>query len=68
MPEYIKYFFANKGGVAYSDKKFQKKKDSENYVSLLTVKRLYECRLYGNDLYPNLNKYLNMKIISDEQA
>ncbi len=64
MPEYLKYFFSRSGGVVYSDKCFQKKKDAENYVSLLTVRRLYECGLYGDDLYPNLNKYLNAKIIS----
>jgi hypothetical protein len=45
----------------YSDKSFQKKKDSENYVALLAVRRLYEVGLYGDDLYPNLNRFLNQK-------
>lgn len=66
MPEYLKFFFAKSGGIVFSDKCFQKKKDSENYVSLLTVRRLYECGMYGDDLYPNLNKYLNAKIISED--
>ena len=68
MPEYLKYFFSRSGGVVYSDKCFQKKKDSENYVSLLAVRRLYECGLYGDDLYPNLNRYLNAKIINNDST
>jgi hypothetical protein len=61
LPDYLKYFFIKNGGVVYSDKSFQKKKDSENYVALLAVRRLYEVGLYGDDLYPNLNRFLNQK-------
>lgn len=67
MPHYLKYFFPRSGGVAYSDKSFQKKKDSENYVALLAVKRLYDVGLYGDDLYPNLNRYLNSKFVDNNQ-
>jgi hypothetical protein len=53
----------------YSDKSFQKKKDSENYVALLAVRRLYEVGLYGDDLYPNLNRFLNQKyMIPSEES
>lgn len=68
MPEYLKYFFYRSGGVVYSDKTFLKKKDSENYVSLLAVRRLYECGLFGDDLYPNLNRYLNARLITEDMS
>ena len=56
MPDYLKYFFARAGGVVYSDRQFIKKKEAENYVALLAVRRLYEVGFYGDDLYPNLNR------------
>ncbi len=59
IPEFLKYFFVKTGGVIHSDKIFPKKRDSENYVALNAVKQLYLYGLYGEDLYPNLNRYLN---------
>ncbi len=61
MPDYLKFFFARAGGVVYSDRQFIKKKDAENYVALLAVRRLYEVGFFGDDLYPNLNRQLNFK-------
>lgn len=59
LPEYLKYFFSESGGVIKSSRGFAKKREAENYVSLVAVKRLYTCGLYGEDLYPNINRFLN---------
>ncbi len=66
LPSYLKYFFPRSGGIVYPDKEFLKKKDSENYAYLLAVKRLYDVGLYGDDLYPNLNRYLNKKLLTED--
>ena len=57
LPEYLKYFFFDTGGKIRSDKSFSKKKESENYATLIAVKRLYQYRLFGDDLYPSLTRF-----------
>lgn len=37
VPDYLKYYFHETGGVITSSIPFNKKKDSENYVNLLAV-------------------------------
>lgn len=64
VPEYLKYFFADSGGLVVPDLTFPKKKESENYAYLLAVKRLYAFGLFGEDLYPNINRYLNQKLLN----
>ncbi len=59
LPEYLKYFFYTIGGVIHGDRGFSKKREAENYVHLIAVKQLYACGLYGEDLYPNLSRFLN---------
>ena len=56
VPEYMKYYFTDCGGILTTDTSFNKKKESENYVYLMAVKRLYEYGLYGDDMYPALDR------------
>lgn len=63
LPEFLKFFFFETGGVIFSDRGFQKKREAECYVNLLAVKQLYYFGLYGEDLYPNFNRYLNQILL-----
>lgn len=61
VPEYLKYFFHETGGLVQSSIPFSKKKDSENFVFLTAVKQLYKHGLIGEDLYPCVNRILLQK-------
>jgi hypothetical protein len=65
LPDYLKYFFFDKGGLVDSSLTFTKKKEAENYVYLEAVKRLYQYGLFGDDFYPNLNKVIYQKYIGN---
>ena len=65
LPEYLKHFFPRTGGLIESDMTFPKKKDAECHVHLIAVRRLYMAGLYGEDLYPNINRFLNRRRIND---
>ena len=64
IPDYLKYFFYESGGVVYdSHRMFSKKKESENYAYLLVVKKLYGFGLYGEDFYPDLDKVISRNVV-----
>lgn len=68
IPEYLKYYFTYCGGVLVTDTYFNKKKEAENYVYLLAIKRLYECGLYGDDMYPALDRIFSKNFASVVQV
>jgi hypothetical protein len=63
MPEFLKWFFYETGGLVQDrDKWFSKKKESENYAYLLVVRKLFEYGLYGEDFYPNLDQVITRNL------
>ena len=63
VSHYLKYFYYETGGVVNPDRGHSKKSESINHVYLKAVKILYEKGLFGDDLYPNLNRYINKNLI-----
>lgn len=69
MPEYLKYFFYESGGVVYDPhRSFSKKKESENYAYLMVVQKLYSYGLYAEDFYPDLDKVIWKNVIQNMPA
>jgi len=62
VPEYLKHYFQDTGGVVQSTIPFSKKKDSENFVFLSAVKQVYKHGLLGEDLYPKINQIVLQKL------